>query len=52
MGSRKYKDSAEVQGVSCHENGEIAGQGGDDRDRAWRQTWRPGTEAGHGGRER
>ena len=39
-------DSAESQGVRCHENGEIAGQGGDDRGRAWRQ----GMETGHGDR--
>ena len=37
MGSRRCKDSAEGQGVSCHENGEIAGQGGDDEGRTWRQ---------------
>ena len=30
-------DSAEGQGVSCHENGEIVGQGGNDRGRTWRQ---------------
>ena len=42
MGSRRYKDSAEGQGVSCHRNGEIAGQDGDDG--------RQGMETGHGDR--
>ena len=36
MGSRRCKDSAEGQGVSCHRNGEIVDQGGDDGGRAWR----------------
>ena len=56
-------DSAEGQGVSCHENGEIVGQGGDDGGRAWRleraeddgrerdgDDGRQGMEAGHGDR--
>ena len=59
MGSRRCKESAEGQGVSCHDNGEIVGQGGDDRGRAWRpvmeaghgdRTWRQGMETGDGGR--
>ena len=48
MGSRRCKDSAEGQGVSCHENGEIVGQDGDDRGRTWRQ----GMETGDGDRGR
>ena len=61
MGSRRCKDSAEGQGVSYHENGEIAGQDGDDRGRTWRPdietghgdwAWRLGMEEGDGGRER
>ena len=56
MGSRRCKESAEGQGVSCHDNGEIVGQGGDDGrqgmetghgDRSWRQ----GMEAGNGDKE-
>ena len=44
MGSRRCKDSAEGQGVSCHEYAEIADQGGDDG--------RQGMEAGDGDRGR
>ena len=40
MGSRRCKDSTGGQGVSCHGNGEIVGQAGDDG--------RQGMETGHG----
>ena len=59
MGSRRCKDSAEGQGVSCHGNGEIGGQGGDDRGRTWIQdmdtghgywAWRPGRDGDDGDR--
>ena len=61
MGSRRCKDSAEGQGVSCHRNGEIVGQDGDDRGEGMEtghrdrgdgddegRTWRPDIETGEG----
>ena len=52
MGSRRCKDSAEGQGVSCHRNGEIVGQDGDDRGEGMGHRDRGGTETGYGDRER
>ena len=63
MESRRCKDSAESQGVSCHRNGEIVGQAGDDggegmghRDRGagmkGGRAWRPDMETGNGDKER
>ena len=64
MGSRRCKDSTEGQRVSCHRNGEIVGQDGDDEGRTWRQeiqgqggndrgrTWRQGMETGNSDKER